>query len=72
MGDDMGENEQYVTCEKCESHRNDFAEREGQQDILISALQADNAYNKNLLMCIFGTLVIGFAGTIFAVLSAGA
>lgn len=65
----MKELEHYVTCEQCQSYRNAINEEEQAQALKVTRIDAELAIFKKLAWSILGTLISGFAGVIFAVLS---
>ena len=64
----MGQEDNFVTVERCEGHRREMYSKNNKQDVAIGSLQTDVSFVKVILFAILGTLVTGFAGTIFTLL----
>lgn len=63
--------DEYVTCEQCEKLRKEIYEVNQNQSITLAELQTRTGLIEKIMFAILGTLITGFAGTIFAVLSVG-
>lgn len=61
--------DKYVTCNECFEHREQYSDKLKQQEVTLASLQTETQMVKNIMYSILGTLVAGFAGTIFAILT---
>lgn len=67
--DNERDNQQFVTKDQCAAFRQEYNKEIHEQDIDITTLKAEVSIFKTLVLSILGTLVAGFAGTIFSILS---
>ena len=67
----MEERREYVTREECEERRAGFYKHNNKQDQKQTELETKVKFFERMVWAIFGVLVSGFAGVIFAVLSIG-
>lgn len=67
--DNEKDNQQFVTKGECAAFRQDYNREIHEQDIDITTLKTEVSIFKTLVFSILGTLVAGFAGTIFSILS---
>lgn len=63
------DNGKYVTTDQCSAFRQGYNKEIHEQDIDITMLKTEVGIFKTLVFSILGTLVAGFAGTIFSILS---
>lgn len=61
----------YVTREECEERRAGIYKHNNKQDQKQTELETKVRFFERMVWAIFGVLVSGFAGVIFAVLSLG-
>lgn len=67
----MDDAKNYVSCEECVEHRKELELKNAKQDEEMHVIKAELGIFKKLAYAILTTLIGGFAGTIFAVLSIG-
>ena len=63
------DNQQFVSVDQCAAFRQSYSREIHEQDIDITQLKTEVGIFKTLVFSILGTLVAGFAGTIFSILS---
>lgn len=61
----------YITCEQCEAYRKEIYDVNQDQNLTLAELKTRTGLIEKIMFAILGTLITGFAGTIFAVLSVG-
>lgn len=67
----MEDKKEYVTCEECEKRRAEIYRHNNKQDNRHTAMETKMGFLERAFWTIFATLITGFAGVIFAVLSLG-